>query len=193
MGNQEQEKWWNDEENLKSIEYYGLIDQESHREHNLIANRMNWYVTSQSFLMAAFAVSGNNNYRLGFLSVFLPILGILTSCIIGASPYAAIEAMAQLKTEKKRILKQDKYLVNISTFKARFVDNKHLWIHRVGIFQARSIPVLFFIFCFYIYKGNKSFLFLSCRNQTTQYRWNFYPRKEFLFCFWVDYSNTQVQ
>ncbi|WP_072925471.1 hypothetical protein [Microcystis aeruginosa] len=62
-------KWWNDEENLKSIEYYGLIDQEIHREHNLIANRMNWYVTSQSFLMAAFAISGNNNYRLGFLAL----------------------------------------------------------------------------------------------------------------------------
>ncbi|MBE5229586.1 MAG: hypothetical protein INR81_10935 [Microcystis aeruginosa PMC 728.11] len=104
MGNQEQEKWWNDEENLKSIEYYGLIDQEIHREHNLIANRMNWYVTSQSFLMAAFAVSGNNNYRLGFLSISLPILGIVTSCIIGASLYAAIKAMNQLKSEKNASL-----------------------------------------------------------------------------------------
>ncbi|MDB9410374.1 hypothetical protein PN434_17965 [Microcystis aeruginosa CS-558/01A06] len=141
-------KWWNDEENLKSIEYYGLIDQEIHREHNLIANRMNWYVTSQSFLMAAFAISGNNNYRLGFLSISLPILGIVTSFIIGVSLYAAIAAMALLKTEKKRILKQDKYLGNISTFKARFVDNEHTWIHRWGIFPARSIPVLFFIFWF---------------------------------------------
>jgi len=148
MGNQEQEKWWNDQENLKSIEYYGLIDQEIHREHNLIANRMNWYVTSQSFLMAAFAISGNNNYRLGFLSISLPILGIVTSFIIGVSLYAAIAAMALLKTEKKRILKQDKYLGNISTFKARFVDNEHTWIHRWGIFPARSIPVLFFIFWF---------------------------------------------
>lgn len=148
MGNQEQKKWWNDEENLKSIEYYGLIDQEIHREHNLIANRMNWYVTSQSFLMAAFAVSGNNNYRLGFLSISLPILGIVTSFIIGASLYAAIKAMNQLKTEKKRILDQDKCLRNISTFKARFVDNEHPWIHRWGIFPARSIPVLFFIFWF---------------------------------------------
>jgi hypothetical protein len=98
--------------------------------------------------MAAFAVSGNNSYRLGFLSIFLPILGILTSFIIGRSLYAAIEAMNQLKTEKKRILKQDKYLGNISTFKARFVDNKHPWIHWVGIFPARSIPVLFLIFWF---------------------------------------------
>ncbi|MFM7788069.1 MAG: hypothetical protein ACKO90_07870, partial [Microcystis panniformis] len=83
---------------------------------------MNWYVTSQSFLMAAFAVSGNNSYRLGFLSVSLPILGILTSFIIGASLYAAIKAMNQLKSEKKSILDQDEYLGNISTFKARFVD-----------------------------------------------------------------------
>jgi hypothetical protein len=150
-------KWWNDEENLKSIEYYGLIDQEIHREHNLIANRMNWYVTSQSFLMAAFAVSGNNNYRLGFLSVFLPILGILTSFIIGASLYAAIKAMDQLKTEKKRILEQDKYLGNISTFKARFVDNKHTWIHRCGIFPALSIPVLFVIFwCIFLYLATQT-------------------------------------
>jgi hypothetical protein len=118
---------------------------------------MNWYVTSQSFLMAAFAVSGNNNYRLGFLSVFLPILGILTSCIIGASLYAAIKAMDQLKTEKKRILEQDKYLGNISTFKARFVDNKHTWIHRWGIFPALSIPVLFVIFwCIFLYLATQT-------------------------------------
>jgi hypothetical protein len=76
MGNQEQEKWWNDEENLKSIEYYGLIDQEIHREHNLIANRMNWYVTSQSFLMAAFAALSLIKMKDIIKAIFYIILGI---------------------------------------------------------------------------------------------------------------------
>jgi hypothetical protein len=65
---------------LKSKELYELIDQEVHREHNLISNRMTWYVTSQSFLMAAFAVSGSSNHKFEWLSKpFLPVLGILTS------------------------------------------------------------------------------------------------------------------
>ncbi|CCI35780.1 hypothetical protein MICAK_1910022 [Microcystis aeruginosa PCC 9701] len=65
--------------------------------------------------------------------------------------------MDQLKTEKKRILEQDKYLGNISTFKARFVDNKHTWIHRWGIFPALSIPVLFVIFwCIFLYLATQT-------------------------------------
>lgn len=35
-----------------------IVHREIHYEHGLISNRMSWYVTSQSFLMAAFAVVG---------------------------------------------------------------------------------------------------------------------------------------
>ena len=90
------QKYWKDYQ-MNSKEIYELIDQEIHREHNLISNRMTWYVTSQSFLMAAFAVSGGqgNSVSCSF-KLSLPILGISISIIILASLIAALTAMQKL-------------------------------------------------------------------------------------------------
>ena len=155
MGNQEQEKWWNDEENLKSIEYYGLIDQEIHREHNLIANRMNWYVTSQSFLMAAFAVSGGANHSFQWLArPFLPILGIVTSLISWLSLIAAVAAMNRVNKYRKDILDQDNELQNLAPFSTKFQQNHENWfdfmkrvgwIHLAGLSPPVVTPLVFLI------------------------------------------------
>jgi hypothetical protein len=129
---------------LKSKELYELIDQEVHREHNLISNRMTWYVTSQSFLMAAFAVSGSSNHKFEWLSKpFLPVLGILTSLITFGSLLAALTAMNQLKESKKDILKKCETLQEINPFKERFMEDKHLWIHVLGMTPPVSIPIIF--------------------------------------------------
>jgi hypothetical protein len=42
-----------------SLEYYQLLRGQLEHEDNLIANRLNWFLTSQSFLFTAYAILGN--------------------------------------------------------------------------------------------------------------------------------------
>jgi len=48
---------------MNEEERFKLIRAEIHTEYDLIANRMNWYVTSQSFLVTAFALSGGDHHH----------------------------------------------------------------------------------------------------------------------------------
>ena len=48
---------------MNEEERFKLIRAEIHTEYDLIANRMNWYVTSQSFLVTAFALSGDDRHH----------------------------------------------------------------------------------------------------------------------------------
>lgn len=136
---------------LNSKELYELIDQEVHREHNLISNRMTWYVTSQSFLMAAFAVSGSQNHSFKWLSKpFLPVLGILTSLITLRSLIAALVAMDKLKKDKKDILIKSTDLQKIKSFKERFMESDADWIHVLGMTPPVLIPMIFLFSWFVI-------------------------------------------
>ena len=44
-------------------ERFKLIRTEIRTEYDFIANRMSWYVTSQSFLVTAFALSGGDRHH----------------------------------------------------------------------------------------------------------------------------------
>ncbi|MEI7949434.1 MAG: hypothetical protein WCI66_04240 [Gammaproteobacteria bacterium] len=80
-------------------------------EHTLIAGRVTWYVTSQAFLLTAYAQSWNANFVWPqFFHDTLPLAAIALSAVILASTYAATWAqdaylreqaalVARLKTE----------------------------------------------------------------------------------------------
>ena len=139
------QKYWQHYE-MNSKEIYELIDQRIYREHNLISNRMTWYVTSQSFLMAAFAVSGGQGNSVSRLfKLILPILGMLISLIILASIIAAWKAMQKLGNYRREILKADGYLQRIEPFKSRFMDGKYSWINYLGVSPPILMPLLFLI------------------------------------------------
>jgi hypothetical protein len=147
-------KWWSDCE-INSRELFEIINREVHYEHNLISNRMTWYVTSQSFLMAAFAVSGGNGHQFIWLAKpLIPILGIVTSLVIWLSLIAAVEAMHRLKDYKNRIFRQDKYLQKLDPFNLRFRKKTENWfkftirvgwIHYIGLSPPVVIPPTFLI------------------------------------------------
>lgn len=147
-------KWWSDY-NINSREIFEIVDREIHYEHNLISHRMTWYVTSQSFLMAAFAVSGGNGHQFVWLAKpLIPILGIVTSLIIWFSLIAAIEAMRRLKVYKNEIFRQDEYLQKLDPFNLRFRKEKENWlkfmlrvgwIHCIGLSPPIVIPLIFLI------------------------------------------------
>ena len=46
---------------MNAEESFKLIRTEIRTEYDLISNRMSWYVTSQSFLVTAFALSGGDH------------------------------------------------------------------------------------------------------------------------------------
>ena len=59
-------------------------------ENTLIASRVTWYVTSQAFLLTAYATSWNAGFVWpGFFHRILPLAAIVLSALILASIYAA--------------------------------------------------------------------------------------------------------
>lgn len=59
-------------------------------EHTLIASRVTWYVTSQAFLLTAYATSWNAGFGWpAFFHRLLPLAAIVLSVVILASIYAA--------------------------------------------------------------------------------------------------------
>jgi len=59
-------------------------------ENTLIASRMTWYVTSQAFLLTAYATSWNANFGWPqFFHKVLPLAAVVISIIIFASIFAA--------------------------------------------------------------------------------------------------------
>lgn len=76
---------------------------EFHREHNLINNRMTWYVTSQSFLMIALAASGQRANKLQFLVFIIPIVGLLITIFTFMSINAALSVQKTLKEKREKL------------------------------------------------------------------------------------------
>lgn len=75
------------------------IHAEIHREHGLLSNRMSWYVTSQAFLVGAFAVGGNNGYAFRWMSYLIPVVGIVITTLILLSIVAGLLAMTRLRRQ----------------------------------------------------------------------------------------------
>ncbi len=128
---------------LDELEQLNLIHKEIHNEHGLISNRMNWYVTSQSFLMIAFTNAGGAGFRFWWLSAgFIPIVGILLSLIIWRSENAAQSAMEILRKEEFSLLGEQP--LSVLPF-----GRMPLWIHQSGMFPSKFIPILF-IFAWFL-------------------------------------------
>src|ERR1051325_11188359 len=115
-----------------------IIHREIHYEHGLISNRMSWYVTSQSFLMAALAVVGGYLHNFQWLAKWLiPPLGILISIVTFVSIIAAVMVMSKLRNEEKCLI--DKHDPK-SPFKLLRKQT-----HRMGLLPPISVPSLFLI------------------------------------------------
>lgn len=66
------------------------LRQDIQAEHTLIASRVTWYVTSQAFLLTAYATSWNAGFEWpAFFHRLVPVAAILLSVVIFASVCAA--------------------------------------------------------------------------------------------------------
>src|SRR5256885_16413110 len=74
---------------------YQNLREEIRAEHSLIANRLTWYVTSQSFLVTAFAISRGAGFIWfhWFSTLLLPLIGLISSALIFPSILGACETI----------------------------------------------------------------------------------------------------
>ena len=79
-----------DNQSLSIADALKAIRDDIQAENTLIASRMTWYVTSQAFLLTAYATSWNANFAWpGFFHEGLPLAAVAISIVIFASIFAA--------------------------------------------------------------------------------------------------------
>lgn len=134
------------------------IRSEIQAEHTLVSHRLTWYVTSQSFLMTAYAVSWNHEHELRvFFKYVIPSVGVLLSILVWIGVHYALvvqrdvidlqkEVLARMRnslqdskdeSEKERIQEYTKI-----TGEGRPTKMKS---HKRATLPPRLIPVLFFL------------------------------------------------
>ncbi|HEY4957258.1 MAG TPA: hypothetical protein VII31_05535 [Caldimonas sp.] len=84
-------------------------------EDTLIASRVTWYVTSQAFLLTAYATSWNAGFLWqAFFHQVLPLSAVALSALILASIYAATWAQEVYLREQTRLVGQIKDRLDLS-------------------------------------------------------------------------------
>lgn len=118
---------------------YEKIRDEIRAEHSLIANRLAWYVTSQSFLVTAFAISRGNSFAWfqWFSTILLPAIGLSTSALIFPSIAGAS------RTIKLWHGKLTAFFESNPEFKDAFLLERPKWIDTQGLLFPKLMPLLF--------------------------------------------------
>jgi hypothetical protein len=132
------------EETKNAWELFEYVRSESKHEHSLLTGRVTWYITCQSFLLTAYAVSyANNKGPNWFSNLLLPFLAIVItipafSMIYGAT--ATIEMWSELRVE---LLKKHDELTAILI--SRWHPNRLSKdsIHFRALWFPKFIPFLF--------------------------------------------------
>jgi hypothetical protein len=82
-----------------------ILQREIQYTQTMIGSRMTWYVTSQSFLVTAFAISGGSGHNFQWLAKgVIPALGIILSIVISFSISAALPVLVQLRTRALELM-----------------------------------------------------------------------------------------
>lgn len=118
---------------------YQMIREEIRSEHSLIANRLTWYVTSQSFLVTAFAISRGNGFAwfAWFSTLLLPLIGLISSALIFPSILGASATITLWH------LKQREFCTRHCGFQAAFGMDRPSWVERRGLLFPQVMPLLF--------------------------------------------------
>lgn len=91
------------------------LREDIHAEDTLIASRVTWYVTSQAFLLTAYAASWGAGFRWpAFFHTVLPLAAIVLSAVIFASIYAATWAQDVYLREQAALIARIKAEIALS-------------------------------------------------------------------------------
>src|SRR5262245_55792974 len=114
-----------------------LLREEIHFEHQLISNRMNWYLTSQSFLMTAFAIAGGRDHPYGWLTALLPSIGIAISFLIFIGVLAAAVVVQILRARERELIAASREVQDAPYQKLP------MWTHVFGMAGPLLLPIIF--------------------------------------------------
>jgi len=130
---------------------YQQIRDETRSEHTLIANRLTWYVTSQSFLVTAFAISRGSGFTWHhwFSTTLLPLIAFVTSLLILPSIVGARRTI-KLWHEKQRA-----FLERNPDFKAAFELHRAPWIESQGLLFPTVVPLVFAVFWLIVHLASR--------------------------------------
>ena len=123
---------------------------EFHREHNLINNRMTWYVTSQSFLAIAVAGAGQANHSLVWLVSVIPIVGLAVSGFTYASILAALSVQETLRKKKDELI--DSFFAQNDHTEEQKAIAIEPWgirgggVQKYGMYAPKFIPIVMMVF-----------------------------------------------
>lgn len=133
------------------------ITREISVEHTLISHRMTWLVTSQAFLVAAFAVSGYRQNTLHFFFAWaVPLVGLCVAALAHLAIQAAVKVQEGLLKVQREFLEQlltrtditepEKSLLHLfarTTVLERCTGDS---THRSALYGPRFIPLIFCVF-----------------------------------------------
>ncbi len=127
---------------IDPVSKYQAIRDEIRAEHNLIANRLTWFVTSQSFLVSAFAISRGNNFTWfhWFSTTLLPLLGFVSAALVLPSILGAIATIKLWHEKLHRFFEMHPDL------KAALALKRPPWIENRGLLFPKMMPLLFATF-----------------------------------------------
>ena len=96
-------------EPLSVVQYYNIIRGQVENEDNLMMQRLNWFITSQSFLFSAYAIDVTSLFSSPplatsdvydtrqLLRILIPLVAIITSAVILVTICAGVLAMHNLR------------------------------------------------------------------------------------------------
>lgn len=127
---------------MEPLIHYEKIREEIRAEYSLIASRLTWFVTSQSFLVSAFAISRANGFTWfsWFSTLLLPSVGLLLTGLTLPSIAGAcrtIDAWHQ---------KQRCFFADHPDFSNIFELQRALWVEQQGLLLPQLLPLLFAAF-----------------------------------------------
>ena len=112
-----------DAKSLSTADMLKALREDIQAENTLIASRVTWYVTSQAFLLTAYATSWNANFGWQhFFHLVLPLAAIVLSAVIFASIYAATWAQNVYLREQQVFVSRLKLKLHPSDFESLALD-----------------------------------------------------------------------
>jgi len=121
---------------------YEKIREEIRSEYMLITSRLTWFVTSQSFLVSAFAISQANGFVWfrWFSTLLLPAVALLLTLL------ALPAIVSACKTIELWHQKQAAFFARQPEFREAFVLARKPWMEEQGLLFPQLMPILFAVF-----------------------------------------------
>jgi hypothetical protein len=121
---------------------YQCIRDEIRAEHSLIANRLTWFVTSQSFVVSAFAISRGAGFtwHAWFSTTLIPLVALVSTVLVFPS-IAGARTTIRLWHKKQR-----DFFERHPDFQAAFQLKRAAWIESQALLFPIGIPLIFAAF-----------------------------------------------